>query len=78
MVQNKIKKIIDIVNQNNRNNLHEAFKFKKSEQEIEDMVKEVELSADELTKQEYKTYDMIINKINKEINNIHVNNSKDL
>jgi len=60
----KIKKITDTVNQNLFNKIFEALKFKKSEQEIEELFKEVEISADELTTQENQTYDAIINEIN--------------
>jgi len=73
-IQDKIKKISEVVNETLRTDLYKAFTFKKSELEIEDMLKDVEISADELTKKENQVYNTIINKITREINHTYANN----
>lgn len=70
LLPEKITKITDMVNQHLHNQFAEAFKFKKSEQEIEEMVKEVSVSADELIENEFKTYNTILEKIN-QLSNIN-------
>jgi len=71
LVKSKIKRITDKVNQTNRNVLFEGLKFKKSEPEIEDMVKEIELSAEELTRKEFRTYNRLISYLITEMNKIY-------
>jgi len=76
IIPSKITRIADIVNQSMSNNLNEAFMFKKTEAEIEGILKEVSISADELIKEEYQTYDKIIGEITREINSTYAHNQK--
>lgn len=68
ILKNKIEKIATGVNKWAHKNLSEELKFKKSQDEIESMIKNTALSTEELIKRELRMYDSIISNLISEIN----------